>query len=147
MILLISSSSDLCTKQVDVGDSVSMLSELRKLELVKVFCKVKWMISWLEFHAAIHKAILSYKWLDTMTFQTKCWSKSSIFFPKKPFYPIKTLIGHWTKFLFFLEKCLFFNHYYPCTKSEFYFLDVVFRQNEYTFSKEHFLKCLAKYHL
>ena len=35
---------------------------IKIVQTSKVVPKVKWLISWLEFHAAIHQAILSYKW-------------------------------------------------------------------------------------
>ena len=58
--------------------------------------------------------------VEIMTFQTKLCTKSCIFFPKELFYPIKTIFGCHSKFLFYLEKWLFSNHSHLGRKSDFY---------------------------
>ena len=111
-----------------------------------LFDKVKQIISWLRILCCNSLTHFKLQVVDIMTFQTKFWTKSSIFFPKKLFYQIKTIFRCQNKFLFYLEKWLFSNHSHPGTKSDCYWLNVIFRQNGNVFSKEHFSKCLAKCH-
>ena len=112
----------------------------------KVLPKVKRIISWLRISCCNSLIHFKLEVVDIMSFQTKLCSESFIYFPKELFYPIKTIFRLWNKFLFYLEKWVFSNHSHLGTKSNFYWLDVIFRQNGNIFSKEHFSKCLAKCH-
>ena len=123
------------------------------LRLQKVFVftlvipKVEPIISWQRISYCNSLTHFKLQVVDIVTFQTKCWTKTSIFFPKKLCYPIKNRI--WvSKQIFILpwKMAFFYSLTFWHIQSDFYWLDVIFRQNGNVFSKEHFSKCLAKCH-
>ena len=96
-----------------------------------VIPKVKWINSWLRILCCNSLTHFKLKVVDIMTFQTKLCTKSFIFFPKKLFYPIKTMFRLYNEFLFYLEKWIFSNHSHPGTKSDFFWLDVIISRNDF----------------
>ena len=94
--------------------------------MIKVIPKVKQMNNWLRISWCNSLSHFKLQVVDSLTFQAKYWNKSSLFFLRILFYPIKTWFGHQNKFLFHLKKWLFPNHPYLTTKSDFYQLDLVY---------------------
>ena len=83
----------------------------------KVVPKVKRIISWLSISCCNSLTNFKLQVVDIMTFQTKLCTKSFIFFPKKLFYPIKTM--------FKLNK-----NFYSTLKNGFFLITHILAQSQ-----------------